>query len=496
MKKTIYNLLLFFCFATASAGETITDEIRAQGGTGFKINNIRIFEADEDTVYKEDGVVVPDTRAQGGTGFKIRYKAFDVDPNVTQGTLEEINLINVYKGPVVSTNPLKVFNVDSLTTGRTFFTDGLTTDDIELGDEVMVSGFVDSFSNVLMTRVEKVDQLSEWKLTGYVDSFTGNQFSINNQLIIYSAPAFEDCNGPLVNGSLVEVMASTVPGFGLGDPVNSVTVIRCIDDAVVPQAADDTVISDGFIDALLSGGDFILAGQDVHVTQTTKYIRGRADDIQTGVKVEVEGLADLVTGDITADKIRFIEPRMNLTLPVEPADLVGNQFNVAGVTLTTTPQTTDPDDILGMGISQTTQIRFRGYDYGSGELYITRLNQSGNVDFDDVSLTGFVTQIGSSIIEIFGVSVDTTGTQFVGLNGQVITAVDFFNTVVLGAEVELEEATLNAVTNEISGGTLTLIELPESVLAASKLPASDVIGIGTVTNLPDILFNSSFENKQ
>ncbi len=493
MKHILKIVLIIFVLATAKAADTSSDQTRAQGGTGYRINDIRTLDADENTVFKEDGEVISETRAQGGTGFKIRYRASDVNPNVTQGKLDEINLINIAKGPVVSLSPLKVFNVDMLLTNQTYFTESQSVDDLQLGDHVLLSGFIDQTSAAIITRVEPVADLNEWKLTGYVDALTASQFNINGQVVNYSPAVINGCTTNLATGDLVEVFADDISNFTLGDPVNTVTAITCIDDAVMPQMSDDIVIIEGFIDDLLMNGDFILAGQNVAVSQNTQYIRGKAEDIQQNIKVEVEGVADVNTGDVTADIIRFLEPRINLKLPVQPADYVGNQFNVAGVSLTITPEVLDPDGVLDSGINNPIQLQFRGYDYGAGDLFITRLNDRGAVDYNDVELTGFVTALDAPQIHVFGVVVDTTGTVFEGLNGQAISSVEFFNTVTLGAEVELVEANLDVVSDLISGGTLKLLELPTKNSTEGKLPATDVFGVGTVTNLPDFLFESSFE---
>ncbi|WP_223787701.1 DUF5666 domain-containing protein [Marinicella meishanensis] len=470
-----------------------SEAVRAQGGTGFTINSLRIFEPTESTSYLEDGEVVPATRAQGGTGFKIRYRAVDADPNAIEGTLDEVELINVFKGPVVSLDPLQVFAVDSLTSSQTFLADGIQLNDLQLGDEVKVSGFVDQNSFMLMTRIERVDALTEWKLTGYVEGLFGNQFNINGQAVFFNAGMVSGCGAPLQNGDRVEVHADVQPGFVLGDTLTSTQSVECVEEQVTADVSSDIVILEGFIDGLLTGGDFVLAGQTIEVSGATRYIRGRPSDIQSLIKVEVEGDPIMGNGGIDADKIRFLEPRINLTLPVEPSDFVGNQFNVAGVTLTVTPQVTDPDGIISNGLTETTRIRFRGYDYGQGELYISRLQQQGGVDYDDVNVTGLVTEINQPSIAVFGVSIDTTTASFLDQGGLPISAAVFFASIELGAEVEVDGASLDPFTDEISGGTIQLLEMPETFVEPKGQNEEVVIGLGTLTSTPDLIFSDSFE---
>lgn len=470
------------------------EAVRAQGGTGFRINDIRTFTPTENTLYTEDGEVISSTRAQGGTGFKIRYKAIEADPNATEGTLDEVELINVFKGPLVSLDPLQVFDVDSLVTGKTHLADGVTLGDLQLGDEVKVSGFVDQNSFFVFTRVERVDALTEWKLTGYVSDLSANQFNINNQTVMFNAGMVSGCSGSLQNGDRIEVLANVQPGFLLGDTVTTTQSVQCVEEQVIADAASDIVIIEGYIDGLLGGGDFLLAGQTIEVSGSTKYIRGRPVDIQSLIKVEVEGDPIMGTGGIAADKIRFLEPRINLTLPVEPSQLVGNQFNVAGITLNVTPQVVDPDLIIANGLTETTRIRFRGYDYGQGQLFISRLQQQGMVDYDDVNVTGLITAINDPEISLFGVAVDTTTSVFLDEDALPISAAAFFAAIELGAEVEVDGASLIPGTDDISGGVVQLLELPESFPQPSGGQNKDVvIGLGTLTATPDLIYSNSFE---
>ena len=96
MKNLIIILLLLITF-TVHAVDNLSLTNKAQGGTGFRINDTRTLDVTEDTVFLEDGKVIPITKAQGGTGYKVRYKASDTNPNFTAGQLQEMDLINIYK---------------------------------------------------------------------------------------------------------------------------------------------------------------------------------------------------------------------------------------------------------------------------------------------------------------------------------------------------------------------------------------------------------------
>ena len=493
MKILLLTLFLLAPFSIEAAENQI-DSILAQGGTGLKINDIRSFDIDENTILLQDGLIIPVIDAQGGTGYKLRYSVANTSPNLLSGTLEEVDLINIYKGPLLSVSPLKVFNINGLVNANTYYANVISPDDLQAGDSIQVSGFVDNTSVSIITRIEKVDSLNQWKLSGFVENLTSTQFSINEQIIDYLPSNIGSCNANLADGVFVEILATPTVGFQLNDTLSTVTEINCLDRSVNPGVAA-TVIVEGMIDALLSGDDFVLAGQTVEANQSTKYIRGGIEDVQERVKVEVVGSLNEMTGVIVADKVRFLEARINLTIPVEMVDVNLPEFQVAGVNLTVTPETLDPDGVLTNGLSEATQLQFRGYGFDVGELVITRLNIRGSVNYDDVAIEGYITEINPPQIEIFGVIVDTSLTDFIDENGLVINAVDFFNQVLIGSKVSLDVGSYDNITEVITGGTLTIDDLIENLSSQSSDQGSGnaVYGVGTITGLSDLIFSDSFE---
>ena len=492
MKITLSIIYLSLCSVVMAADDS-SKHIKAQGGTGFTINNIRTFEVDENTIYKEDGEIIPEIRAQGGTGYKIRYRASEVNPNITQGLMNEVELISIYKGPVTATDSLQVFDIDALLSDNTYIAGAKTLDQLTLGDQVIVSGFIDSNSVAMVTRVELVDSLKAWKISGYVNALSANQLFINNQAVNFDPSDVYNCQPGLSLGDFIEVDASADINYTSGLPINTVTSINCVDQSIIPDTNNDNVIIEGMVDSVSMTGDFVLTGQQVLVTPTTRYIRGRAEDLQMNIKVEVEGTVDTLTGDMEAVKVRFLEPRINIIAPVLPENLSENQFQVAGQTFLVSPQTLDPDGILNAGgLNEAKQLQFRGYQSG-GVVNITRINQRGQADYNDVKLTGLVTAIDDPMFDLFGVTIDTLGSVFFNEQGQPITVTDFFSTIIQGTDIMIESATLDAGTGIISGGFITIEQIEDDLMRNNKLPNSNVIGVGTITSLPDIIFQSSFE---
>ena len=502
MKRLIFlmtftSLMLVF---NAQAAELTPPTIQGQGGTGLTINYQRQFTLDQNTTVLEDGVVVPGTRGQGGTGFKIRYRlANDVNNDLTAGTLEEINLINTHKGPLLSVDPFRIFNIDGLITADTFFKDDLMLQDLTVGDDLKVSGYIDPNGSLIVTRVEALDQpLTDWKLSGVVSQLSGSVFNIQNQVIDMGFVVPVDCGPGLANGDFVEVAATADPLFTVGSTLVTVTDVTCVDEELdVPPQGTVPVALEGIIDFedLDLNNQFSIAGQTIHVDVDTVFVNGEIDDIDVGVKVEVEGLLDTTTNEILAAEVKFIEVRFRFEAPVAVADVVTDTaITVLGQTVVVTPQLRDEDNIMASGLTEDTQVEIRGFSDRDGNLFLTRVRDRGNPDDTDVSAEGAVTAISQPMIQIQGVMVDTSSSVFFDALGNPIDATTFFAQIDLGSEVGIELANWDALNEIISGGSLSLDEDANQVRSTDQLAgASGAWGIGTMTSLPDVLFVGDFD---
>ncbi|WP_223786692.1 DUF5666 domain-containing protein [Marinicella meishanensis] len=474
--------------------------IQGQGGTGITINDIRNFQIDQNTIIREDGVVVSAARGQGGTGFKVRYRiGDDVNPSITNGTIDEIDLINTHKGPVTSLDPFRIFNVDAQITANTFFDDNLTFADINIGDELKLSGFVDANSSLLVSRVEADDDpLTEWKLSGYVSGLTATEFNIQNQVVVIGGVVPNDCDTGLTNGEFVEIEATPDAMFMAGSPLTTVTKIECKPEGIVTLPGDVIPVAlEGLVDFedIEMNNLFTIAGQQINVSGTTVYINGEVDDIVVGAKVEVEGLMNTTTSIIDALKVKFKEVRFKFEEPVLPADVSpGQSIQLYGRTILSTPQLRDEDGIMGSGLGVETQVEVRGYADSDGNLYATRVRERGNPDATDVSADGQITAINDPLIEVFGITVDTSTSVFFDINNMPITATDFFNQIAVGTEVEVENAVVNEMTNVISGGIIRIDEDDDfTFIGTTEAGTTEGLGVGTITGAADLIFADSFD---
>ena len=494
------TLLLSF---NLSAEINTTQLLEGQGGTGFTINNTRIFQIDDNTIILEDGVINTNLLGQGGTGYKVRYKiGEDVNENMTRGTIDEVNFINTHKGPITSLEPFRIFNVDTLITADTFFDDNLTLEDIQVNDELKISGFVDTNSTIIASRIESDnDPLTEWKLSGYISNFTVTQFNIQNQVVVVGGIIDDNCPTGLANGEFVEIKATPDETFTSGSALTTVTKIECAPEGI-------NTLPDGFIPVALEGlvdfediqgsNQFSIAGQIVNVSISTVYINGEIDDIVVGAKLEVEGLMDTTTSEIDALKIKFKEIRFKFEEPVLPGDVIPNEsIQLFGQTILTTPQLRDEDNIMSSGLGSPTQVEVRGYADGAGNLYATRVRERDEPDPNDVTVEGKITLIAQPMIEVYGVMVDTSTSIFIDINGASIDSTAFFNQIVIGTQVEIEDdASVDENTNIVSGGIIRIDDEDDTDSTSnqrSNVGINQGLGIGTVTSFADEVFSNSFE---
>ncbi|MCB1583905.1 MAG: DUF5666 domain-containing protein [Marinicella sp.] len=495
--KTLYLIALILVTSVTLAKDDNT--LFGQGGTGIIINSYRNFDISQTTIVKEDGQQIPAIRGQGGTGFKVRFTVgSDVNSTMTGGTLEAIEYINTHKGPVTSLDPFRIFNVDALLTGDTFYDDGLTFDDLVVGEELKISGYVDTNSTLIVSRVERDnDPLTEWKLSGYVANLTATHFNIADQLVETGTALIDNCVGGLQNGDFVEIKSQPDAGFTSGSTMSSVTKIECVPPGVVGDPGATLPIAlEGIVDFedIEFNNMFSIAEQAVTVDLNTVYINGEVDDIVVGAKVEVEGFIDTTTSEITAIKVKFKEVRFKFEEPVLPGDVVvGESIQLFGRTILNTPQLRDEDGIIGSGLGLETQVEVRGYADSEGNLYATRVRERGNPDAADVNADGQITAIAEPFIEVYGVVVDTSASVFFDINNSPISLSQFFAQIEIGTEVEVEDSSVNEMTNVISA-VIVRIDEPDDLDAPKTLAGfSQGLGIGTVTGLTDLIFKNSFD---
>jgi hypothetical protein len=174
---------------------------------------------------------------------------------------------------------------------------------LSIGDNVEVSGFINSFGEISATRIEKQANGSLLEVTGIVvglDTDT-SRFRINSLVIDYSLATLEDFPaGGIANQQVVEVIGDTVSGAG--ELVASRVIFRQTRIGIREGAH---VEIEGFITSFVSQTDFEVNGVPTTTNSQTMYPTGGSGvDLRLNEKVEVEGEVN-ENGIIVASVIRF-----------------------------------------------------------------------------------------------------------------------------------------------------------------------------------------------
>ena len=351
----------------------------------------------------------------------------DVNADFTSGTAVTVNAFNLVKGPVTGINPLRVLEQPIATTGDTVLADvpGNNIANLVIGDIVEVSGFADGANVIQASRLEyKPVGTQVWKLIGPASNVIANtSFTVGTQLVVLNGVVPRDCVGGLSTGDLVEVKATSDPGFTPGgDTLDTVTDVECqVPGLGVPGNANGNILDaeiEGIVTVINGPGDFIINGQRVVTNAGTLFEGGAAEDIVIGAKLEAEGDLDITTGILTADKIEFRETRVRIEAPVNiPGGGVGGSFTILDVITVNTTSLTDDDDgiIDGSGNSGNRQVEVRGFVDSNGDVFATELRDRGMGDPTDVRLRAPTTDTcdpnsGDTELTMLGVTVDTDST--------------------------------------------------------------------------------------
>jgi mono/diheme cytochrome c family protein len=190
------------------------------------------------------------------------------------------------------------------------------------------------------------------------------------------------------------------------------------DDGFDGRSGDESQV-EGFVTRFGSATDFDVAGQKVTTNASTSYVNGTADDLELNVKVEVEGKLD-ANDTLVAAKVAFKrQSSLRMAATVESVDAAGGTFRALGVTVVVSASTRKEDhesddhffslDDLRVG----DWVEVGGYadPTGSGRLIAMRLERD-EAD-DEVELRGPASDLASTSLKVFGVSVELLpGTEF------------------------------------------------------------------------------------
>ncbi|MCB1887467.1 MAG: hypothetical protein KDH20_07660 [Rhodocyclaceae bacterium] len=284
--------------STATAADTTVGPITGFGS--IIVNGVR-FEDNAARVNDDSGNVISSSALRLGMTVEIRGSINDDGT----GTASDISLFSELKGPLAdldtAAGTFSVLGFTIQTDGATIFEDVAGLSGLANGDFVEVYG-LRSGSTITASRVEKKDPSTsaDLKLRGQVanlDTAT-TTFTLGTATINYGSASVLPSLNALVDGAFVAVRSDAVPS---GDTVQA-SRVQVVGN--VPFSFDDggKLEIQGVVSDFTAISSFVISDITVDASNAV-FLRGSADDVGNGTRLEVEG--PYSNGVLTATKAKF-----------------------------------------------------------------------------------------------------------------------------------------------------------------------------------------------
>jgi len=364
------------------------------------------------------------------------------------------------EGPItsvdVANSQFAVLGQTVLVDDTTKFDSGLNFAALVAGNVVEVSGFVKSDGVIAASFIERKALVGDCSLTCEIKGVAKNhdhatnRFEIGGLTIIYDNTTLIDNSLPLPNGSNWNDLFVEVKGVSLVGSTLTATRVERENDGVGNGNVVDKFEVEGFVtQAGAPNGNiiaFTIGTTPVRTTANTEFRGGTVDEIVVGAKMSAEGRFDGTT--LIARHVKFHE---SVRLEGDIESIGTNSITLKGlpgITVTANSQTefkanggATINNLSDLVINN--HIRVRGRVSGTNSVIATRIQLRSSDN--DVDLQGPVQAASDPNLTILGVSVDTTGVQFEGVDDRPMSRAAFFAAVQVGTLVKVK-GTLNGTT--------------------------------------------------
>lgn len=441
LAAAILAMLLGACGGSSSSSSTVADE-GGIGGSGISqgtitdfgsiwVNGVE-FETD-DSAFTING---DDTATQSALrlGMVVTVTG-TIEANGVSGTATRVVYARHLEGPVgsiVSANKLVI-------AGQTVFVDSATrfdgvadTTELNVGNVVQVSGFLDvngqwHATYLGLTAESFVEGATEVEVKGLVTDLAGNTFVIGALSIDASNL---DISG-IRDGNYVKVK-----GFHFGGAGALIATEVDVESSELGVEDADEAELQGLITAVNSASEFMIGTQVVRIGDQTEFDGGIAADIRVGLQVEVEG--SVTAGVFTADEIAF-EDDVELEANVSAVDVVAGTLTLGGldIVVSVIDGLTELDGISSLAeIQAGDHVQIRGRASAAG-VEATTLDLDS--ESDTVVMRGTISELAGTVVTVLGTEIDLDS---VGEGGDEIIA-----QARVGDAVELEGTLSDNVVN-------------------------------------------------
>lgn len=346
------------------------------------------------------------------------------------GTATQVTLRSNVAGPVAQVNvPTRTFVVlgqTVLVTASTVFDTNLSPADIngiKSGAGVEVSGFANSFGQLVASRIELLPAGGALRVEGVVQALntTAHTFQVNALVVDYSAVT---PTGTLTNGSTVDVQGSSLDANG------TLVATGIQVSPPIGGAANSEGEVEGVITAYTSNADFTINGLHVTTNANTQFTLNGAT-LGVNVRVAVEGSFDS-SGGLVAATVEAKPEGEGLVRGAVQAIPSSSTLTVLGVTITTDANTELEDDSsLKLRPFHLSDLHVGDYVEARGRVGTgSTLNAEVLLRQTPAALS-FLQDTAANVTSVsftlLGVMVTTTAqTQYTGPDGSPLTAAQFF----------------------------------------------------------------------
>lgn len=434
---------------SASASGTVT-------GFGSIFVNGKRFET-ENVEVRHDGIterctITANDRCELKEGMKVTVSgSFSGSTHRASTIVQEDTLEGPITSVDVANSQFSVLGQTVLVDDTTKFDTGVSLNNLLPGQVVEVSGFVKSDGVIVASFIERKSGtgcgIDGCEIKGVVTNHdhASTRFQIGGLTVIYDIDGtlpdtdigdMPSPNGSNWNGIFVEVKGTSL----VGTTLTATKVERENDGA--GNAVDEFEVEGFVTQAGTPNGniiDFTIGTTPVRTTASTEFRGGTVDEIVVGAKMSAEGRFDGTT--LIAKHVKFHESvRLEGDIETIGASTLTIR-GLPGITINVNSQTefkaTGGGTINSLSdLAVNNHVRVRGRVTGSNTVIATRI-QLRSAD-DDVDLQGPVQVVSDPNLTILGVTVDTTGVEYQGVEDGPISRAAFFSAVRVGTLVKIQ----------------------------------------------------------
>lgn len=369
----------------------------------------------------------------------VRGLLDDTDP---VGEATEVFFADNVEGPITGINAaeerLTVLGQTILTDAQTVFDlqfGGNSFDELDLNEQIEVSGFITAEGDVLASRIEQKGAGGENEVIGTVTNLTATTFALNKLTVNFSgAVPYEHI---ITEGDIVEVK-----GLDFNTKGELIASIVELQERISGEFGELGEF-EGLITDFGSASSFAVGGVDVSTNSMTTFIGGGPGNLTVDVSVEVAGEFD-ADGVLAASKVSIRGTRIRIHAQVDSVSVSYSLFRSLGITATVDsgtrwqdhgPIDADPFSLDHLYASDYVEVRSFKNPARSTPFHAEGVKR---VDAEsDVRLQGFVDYVGEQHFQIHGVTIVVQDTDFTDAIDKPISAAEFFSLLTTGTFVKV-----------------------------------------------------------